>query len=146
MYAKIDSMSMIYKLKKDDILFDPIKSERFTVNEINEEDLILCDEKEPRALRIVKLPSPSKRQMESRDWNEFTYTFSVISTEELKEKTGYSTFLKFRRNCSSNTIAFYNPKLTTYYYDQIKKVDLDTKPQELLTAAAEERQNLIKRL
>lgn len=62
MYVKIDSMSMIYELKKGDILFDPIKSERFTVNELKEEDLILCDEKESRALRIVALQSLLKEK------------------------------------------------------------------------------------
>jgi hypothetical protein len=53
---------MIYELKKGDILFDPIKSERFTVNELKEEDLILCDEKESRALRIVALQSLLKEK------------------------------------------------------------------------------------
>jgi hypothetical protein len=62
----------------------------------------------------------------------------MISKEELKRKTGYSSFLKFKRNCYSSAVAFHNPKLTTYYYDKKKQVDLDIEPQELFMAADEE--------
>jgi hypothetical protein len=70
----------------------------------------------------------------------------MISIEELQEKTGYSSFLKFKRNCQGNDISIDKPKLTTYHYDKIKQVDLDINSQELLTAAEEERKNLITRL
>jgi hypothetical protein len=63
----------------------------------------------------------------------------MISREELKEKTGYDSFLKFRRSCYSSAVAFRDSRLTTYYFDKTKEVDLRIEPQELFTLAEQER-------
>jgi hypothetical protein len=62
MYVQIDSLSMIYELKKDDIIIEPKKSERFTVEGINDGHLILCAENEKRASRILTFPSILKEK------------------------------------------------------------------------------------
>jgi len=56
MYVQIDSLSMIYELKKANIVLDPVKKERYAVDEINNGHLILCLESEKRALRMVTFP------------------------------------------------------------------------------------------
>jgi hypothetical protein len=57
MYVQIDSLSMIYELTKNDILLDPVKTERYIVDEINDRHLVLCAESEKRALRMITFPS-----------------------------------------------------------------------------------------
>jgi hypothetical protein len=56
MYVQIDSLSMIYELIKNDVLLDPVKKERYLVDEINNGHLILCMENEKKALRTVTFP------------------------------------------------------------------------------------------
>jgi hypothetical protein len=62
MYVQIDSLSMIYELTKKDILLDPMKAERYLVEEINDGHLILCAESEKRALRIITFPTLLKEK------------------------------------------------------------------------------------
>jgi len=67
----------------------------------------------------------------------------MINTEELKEKTGYSSFLNFKRSCYDSATTFDTPKLTRYFYDKTKHVDLNISPQELFEAAEDERKKRI---
>ena len=67
----------------------------------------------------------------------------MISKEELKRKTGYSSFLDFKRNCYDSAVTFDTPKLTRYFYDETKHVDLNITPQELFIAAEDERKKRI---
>ncbi len=55
----------------------------------------------------------------------------MINLKELKDKTGYDSFLKFWRNCQHSDWAALNPDLTTYHYDQDKTIDLDLSAEEL---------------
>jgi hypothetical protein len=62
MYVQIDSLSMIYELIKNDILLDPVRTERYAVDEINDGHLILCAENEKRALRMITFLSILKEK------------------------------------------------------------------------------------
>jgi hypothetical protein len=62
----------------------------------------------------------------------------MISKQELKEKTGYDSFLKFKRHCLRSSISEKSIGLTKYYYDKNKIVDLDIKPEELFMMADNE--------
>ena len=62
----------------------------------------------------------------------------MISKQELKEKTGYDSFLKFKRKCQRSSISERFIGLTQYYYDKDKVVDLDIKPEELFMMADNE--------
>jgi hypothetical protein len=59
----------------------------------------------------------------------------MITKEMLREKTGYDSFLEFKRNCqrSANSLQFAG--LTKYFYDKNKTVELDLRPEELFMAA-----------
>ena len=71
--------------------------------------------------------------------NNSATTDNMISKEELKEKTGYDSFLQFKRNCYSSAVALHDPKLTTYYYDKVKEVDLYWTPGALYGCRAGKR-------
>ena len=62
----------------------------------------------------------------------------MISKQELKEKTGYDSFLKFKRHCQRSSISEISLGLTKYYYDKNKVIDLDIKPEELFMMADNE--------
>ena len=62
----------------------------------------------------------------------------MISKEDLISKTGYDSFLKFKRNCQGSAQSQRSIGLTKYYYDRTKTVELDIKPEELFMAADEE--------
>jgi hypothetical protein len=62
----------------------------------------------------------------------------MISKQELKEKTGYDSFLKFKRQCQRSSVSEKFIGLTKYYYGKNKVVDLDIKPEELFMMADNE--------
>ena len=59
----------------------------------------------------------------------------MITLEELKEKTGYDSFLKFKRQCKGSSNSLKSLELIRYYYDKGKVVELDIKPEELFMLA-----------
>jgi hypothetical protein len=65
----------------------------------------------------------------------------MITIEELKEKTGYDSFLQFKRHCIRSANSIRSIGLTRYYYDKDKVVELDIKPEELFMAADSEISN-----
>jgi hypothetical protein len=62
----------------------------------------------------------------------------MISRKTLRKKTGYDSFLKFKRNCQGSTESGKFIGLTKYFYDKNKTVELDIKPEELFMIADEE--------
>ncbi|HLX93455.1 MAG TPA: hypothetical protein VKR32_17345 [Puia sp.] len=62
----------------------------------------------------------------------------MITTRELKRKTGYDSFLKFKRECIRSADSPRSIGLTRYYYGHGRVVELDIKPEELFMAADEE--------
>jgi hypothetical protein len=59
----------------------------------------------------------------------------MISQKELQEKTGYNSFLMFKRNCQRSAQSENFIGLTRYFYDKNKTVELDIRPEELFMAA-----------
>jgi hypothetical protein len=59
----------------------------------------------------------------------------MISKKELQQKTGYNSFLSFKRNCQRSAHSQKFIGLTRYFYDKGKIADLDIKPEELFMAA-----------
>jgi hypothetical protein len=59
----------------------------------------------------------------------------MISKQELQQKTGYNSFLSFKRNCQRSAQSQKFIGLTRYFYDKEKIIDLDIKPEELFMAA-----------
>lgn len=59
----------------------------------------------------------------------------MISKDELRQKTGYNSFLSFKRNCQRSAQSQKFIGLTRYFYDKVKIVELDIKPEELFMAA-----------
>ncbi|HSZ86430.1 MAG TPA: hypothetical protein VK787_10385 [Puia sp.] len=62
----------------------------------------------------------------------------MITIEELKEKTGYDSFLQFKKHCIRSANAERSIGLTRYIYGKNKIVELDIKPEELFMAADNE--------
>lgn len=62
----------------------------------------------------------------------------MISKEELKMKTGYNSFLAFKRSCQGSAESRMFIGLTTYYYDKNKHADLAMRPEELFMKADSE--------
>jgi hypothetical protein len=65
----------------------------------------------------------------------------MITIEELKEKTGFDSFLQFKRHCIRSSNAERSIGLTRYIYGKNKVVELDIKPEELFMAADSEISN-----
>jgi hypothetical protein len=59
----------------------------------------------------------------------------MITLKELKAKTGYNSFLKFKRQCIRSSDSVRTADLTKYLYDSTKVVELAMKPEELFMAA-----------
>jgi hypothetical protein len=59
----------------------------------------------------------------------------MITKEILLEKTGYDSFLAFKRKCKRSANSQSSAGLTKYYYDKNKTVELDIRPEELFMAA-----------
>jgi hypothetical protein len=62
----------------------------------------------------------------------------MITKEELKKKTGYDSFLNFKRHCQGSSHSDYFAGLTKYYYNNTKVIELDLKPEELFMEADKE--------
>jgi len=59
----------------------------------------------------------------------------MISKQELLQKTGYDSFLTFKRNCRRSAQSQKFIGMTRYFYDKHKVVELFIKPEELFMAA-----------
>jgi hypothetical protein len=59
----------------------------------------------------------------------------MITKEILLEKTGYDSFLAFKRHCRRSANSQTLPGLTKYFYDKNETVELDIRPEELFMAA-----------
>jgi hypothetical protein len=59
----------------------------------------------------------------------------MITLRELKAKTGYDSFLKFKRHCQGSSNSLKSAALTKYHYDNGKVAELDIKPEELFMEA-----------
>jgi hypothetical protein len=59
----------------------------------------------------------------------------MITKDILKEKTGYDSFLKFKRHCQRSANSTQFAGLTKYFYDKNKTVELNMRPEELFMAA-----------
>jgi hypothetical protein len=70
----------------------------------------------------------------------------MITIEELKEKTGYDSFLQFKRHCTRSANSLKSIGLTQYAYGKGKVVDLDILPEELFMAADVEIRRRMKKI
>jgi hypothetical protein len=59
----------------------------------------------------------------------------MITKELLRERTGYDSFLAFKRHCQRSANSPSIPGLTKYVYDNDKTIELDIRPEELFMAA-----------
>jgi hypothetical protein len=62
----------------------------------------------------------------------------MITREELKKKTGYDSFLNFKRHCQGSSESGYFAGLTKYHYNHKKEIELDLRPEELFMEADRE--------
>jgi hypothetical protein len=62
----------------------------------------------------------------------------MISKKELKLKTGFTSFLQFRRHCQKTSTIDASIGQTKYYYNKNKTVELNMKPEELFIAIQDE--------
>jgi len=69
----------------------------------------------------------------------------MITNEILRDKTGYDSFLQFKRNCQRSANSNQFAGLTKYFYDKNKTVELDIRPEELFMAADAESEKTKKR-
>jgi len=62
----------------------------------------------------------------------------MITQIELKLKTGFKSFIEFRRHCFNTSTIDAGIGFTKYYYDKNKTVELNMKPEELFIAIQDE--------
>jgi hypothetical protein len=62
----------------------------------------------------------------------------MITKEILRAKTGYDSFLQFKRDCQRSANSQVFAGLTKYFYGKEKNVELDMRPEELFMAAEAE--------
>jgi hypothetical protein len=59
----------------------------------------------------------------------------MIAKDMLQLKTGYASFLQFKRNCQRPADSLRFTGLTKYFYDKDKSVEFDIRPEELFIEA-----------